>query len=51
LCSILFEKDKRFEPPQVSRRLGCLSPGRFGWDMSRVVEIFELCWWDVAEFA
>ena len=36
--------------PGVSRRLLCLSPGHFGWDVLTVVEVFELCWQDVAEF-
>ena len=39
-----------YEPPRVSRRLICLSPDWFGWDVLRVVEVFELCWRDIAEF-
>jgi hypothetical protein len=27
-----------------------LSPGRFGWDVLTIVEVFELCWRDAAEF-
>ena len=28
-----------------------MSPGLVGWDVLTVVEIFELCWRDVAELA
>ncbi len=28
-----------------------MSPGRSGWDVFTVVEVFELCWRDVSEFA
>ena len=41
----------RFEPPRVSRRLVCLSPGRSGWDMLTIAEVFKLCCRDMAEFA